>query len=283
MFFLLIALLLTVVSAQAKDAVSWFRVDIPPVYILAEERGKGGFGEESMQFVIDRLPQYQHDVVTMNLSRGVAQFKEGTNICFSTLLKNSEREEFIEFSIPSQLVLPLHLVVREKDLSSYSSLLNDDGEVNLEKMLSEGNQLLGIAAGRSYSSTIDDILADFGDHSNVYSRSSMDVAGGLLRMLQLGRVDCILEFPVTVGYTLKVNQSDSTPLVFLPIQGMPPFFQAHFAAPKTPWGRKIISEINDVLRKCRTSKEFVGMYGGWLSGQTRERYEKIVQQEFGSQ
>lgn len=277
---LLFAYFSVVCPAQAKTSLNWFIVDIPPVYIIEEGKPVGGYGEESMRFVMDKLPQYEHSVDTMNLSRGLNHLREGKHTSFSTLLKNSERDKFIEFSIPAQLVLPLHLIVREEAFPAIQQYVDENGEVDLNRMLVAGKNSLGIASGRSYSHLIDEILAKHEGHPNIYFRSSMNVSSGLLHMLQIGRLDCILEFPVTVGFILKKGYKDhSDPhkkLISLPIKGMPHFFKTHFAAPKSDWGKILIKRINEILRKHRTSDEFIEFYGAWLSGATRERYIQTV-------
>lgn len=266
--------------AWGQDKADWFRVDIPPVYILKDGEPAGGYGELSMHFVMENLPQYAHTVSTMNLAQGMEAMKQGKPLCFATLLENSERAKFIEFSIPAQLVLPLYLIVRSEDVSLYDRYLNSSGQIDLDRLLTQGDKVLGVADGRSYSSSIDEVILRHAQGPNVHTSPTVNVSLGLLQLFLEKRVDCILEFPVTMGYLLMTQHNSEQGLSYIPIQGLPPFFQTHFAAPKNKWGKRIISQIDAILRKYRTSDEFVDFYTAWLPGPTKERYRQIVRETF---
>lgn len=258
-------------QAAAKDIMKWFRVDIPPVYILNDDSADG-FGDQSMQFVMDKLTHYDHRVVNVNMSRGLEMLKRGDRICFSTLLKNSERTKFIEFSTVSQLVLPVHLVIRMGERPKLAPYMDGEGRIDLDLLLQDTSITIGIASDRSYSKVIDDILKKYRMYRNVYIRPSSNIAAGLVDMVGRERIDCTLEFPVTVAHLTKSQRIGYHLLDFIPIKGLPKFFQTHFAAPKNAWGKKVIDEIDAILLQHRASDEYIGFYQHWLTGPTRDKY-----------
>ena len=266
-------------SSAANDTVKWFRVDIPPVYMV-DGGDRQGFGDLSMQFVMDRLGHYAHETVTTNMSRGLSMLESGDNVSFSTLLKNKEREEFVEFSVASQLVLPLHVVTAQEDAQLFSEHMDENGLVDFESVLADGRIAVGVASGRSYSVFLDDILMEFKDNDNLYERSSPNISAGLIDMIEAGRIDCTLEFPVTVERLRKENAIKDNEYTYLPIKGMPEFFVTHFAAPKNEWGAQLIREIDQILLQYRATDEFIGFYREWLDESLQAGYEAAAKKRF---
>jgi len=66
--------------------------------------------------------------------------------------------------------------------------------------LQNKNLILGTASDRLYGPELDIVLKKHTKGKNVYHRSGKDTLDGLLGMLIKGRVDYLIEYPVSIAY-----------------------------------------------------------------------------------
>lgn len=133
---------------------------------------------------------------------------------------------------------------------------------------------LGVSDGRSYSGIIDKIL---NQHKDKFSKRISSDEIGLFTMLQFGRVDIIIEFPISATYTTrKIGMSDE--IMLLPILGMEPFTEAYIAGPGDKWGAKVMTAIDRAMQDPETITKFSHYYSNWLPNKSSVlAYHTIVE------
>ena len=267
-------------NAMPADRVDWYRAYFPPVTIPSGPDAGQGFFDRVNAFLIQRLPEYEHNYRTANFKRIIAEIKKGRSACCPSLYKNKEREQYVAFSVPAVVVLPNAIITRKNTVDKMMPYITAENKLKLSELLQNQNLTLGISNGRVYSGGIDEILKRFEGARNIFVRSGEDVFKGLLTMLFLGRVDYILGYPTEAVYFAK-KQSRTIELISYPIaENQIAFTVGHIGCPKTEWGMQLIASIDEILLEHRHTEAFLGFYEYWLDEESIPLYRKIAQEFF---
>ncbi|BHH82479.1 TIGR02285 family protein [Desulforhopalus sp. 52FAK] len=266
---------------QSQNQITWYRADFPPVSIPNEPHMDQGFFDKTMHFLIHHLPEYSHNFEIANFKRIMLELKQNKNVCCPSLYKTKEREQFVSFSEPAMVVLPNGLITSEKNREKLAPHIDADGNISLLSLLQDENIKLGISNGRVYSGGIDQILSQFSGKKNLLVRSGNDVFRGLINMLNMGRIDCLVGYPVEAGYFVRENNAHND-FTYYPIQeSSVTYTVGHIGCPNNDWGRNIIQQI-DVQIKQHRDKEFIGFYGEWLDETTKTLHKQMAEEFFNS-
>lgn len=272
----------TVSGEPNPPQIEWMVADFPPVTIPSGPDKGTGFFDRVTSLLSVHLPQYKHLNRVANYQRIINEIKHGENVCCPALYKTEEREKFIAFSMPAMIVLPNSVIIRTTDKHKFTPYLNQEGEVNLGKLLENEQLLLGVSNGRKYSGGIDAVLSRHLGDKHVLVRSGQDVFQGLFSMLQNGRVDFILGYPAEAGYAASrisvVEDIQAIPIAENKIA----YTLGYVGCSKTEKGEEIIRAVNAVLREKRESAEYIGYYDSWLDVSTRDKYRKMVGDYYAS-
>ena len=268
-------------NASPQNHITWYRADFPPVTIPSGTHANEGFFDKTMYFLIERLPEYEHNFQTANFKRIVVELKNNNNACCPSLYKTKERQGFVSFSLPAMVVLPNGIMTSTKSHNKLAPHITADGRISLLSLLRDDTITLGISSGRLYSGGIDQILKQFDGQKNLLVRSGNDVFRGLLHMMNLGRIDCVIGYPVEAGFFVRENNQIND-FIYYPIQeSNEPFTVGHIGCPNNDWGRKVIGRIDEIVKKHR-DKEFIHFYGEWLDDSTREVYREMARKFYDS-
>lgn len=269
-------------AAENETEIAWYRADFPPVSIPAGKHADEGFFDKTMHLLIEQLPEYSHQFRTANFKRIMLEIGENKNVCCPSLYKTKEREQFVAFSLPAMVVLPNGIISSEKNRSKLSSHLDAEGKLSLQSLLEDKSIKLGISNGRLYSGGIDQILDQFEGQNNILVHSGNDVFRGLINMMHLGRIDCLIGYPVEAGYFARENEKLND-YVYYPIkESSVPFTVGYIGCPDTEWGHNTIQKIDKIVAQHRTEK-FITFYGEWLDDATRIVHKHMAQEYFTTQ
>ena len=223
--------------AAAKEEITWGLINFAP-----ENKSRTDLARELIQ---EKLSAYEHETVIATIPRITSEIKNGSPWCWVGALKNSERESFSTLSIPFIFTLPQQIMVRKDRLPEFTG----KGQLSLETLLQDRTLLTSIARSRVYSPTIDALLLRY---PPAQSTSSIPEA---IQMLLANRLDYVLEDGGVAAVHAKVlGQPDS--LVGLPFKEMSPYILGRVMCPKTEWGKKVIADINAVLRAERPTPRY---------------------------
>ena len=268
------------VSSSASE-IRWQRAHFPPVTIPEGVHENEGFFDQVMLSLIEELPEYTHTFQIANFKRIMIEIEQQNNVCCPSLYKTEERERFVAFSIPAMVVLPNGVIACPRNRDKLLPHVDQEGRISLVSLLRDTGITVGISNGRVYSGGLDEILQSHGGRGNVVVRSGEDVFDGLMQMLQLGRVDALLGYPIEAAYWAKENQSAAEPIYYPVQESTIPLTVGYVGCPDTEWGRQVIARINTVIRERRAT-DFIDFYGRWLDGETREKHRKMAQSYFMS-
>lgn len=256
--------------AQAKERLLWLVRDLPPFTIFEGAKKGQGVVDQMLPLLIEQMPEYDHAIVRVNRARGIQMLQDPNNFtCDPTLLWTAERARFVHFSVPTLGVMSGGLVVRKQGEALLAPYL-DGQQVDLKALLSSTQLKLGIVAGRSYSTQIDDILRQLPD--TVFSRHyGNDATASLLQMQQLGRLQLVLGYWPEVRYLIQQQGGSLDEYRFHPIQGVNRYQFLHVGCSDSPLGREAIAHIDQLLPALRRDT-LPALYARWLDPELRGDY-----------
>lgn len=184
-----------VLSAGAQTVVTWVAVDGMPYHERLdvqriEELGRGQFDERLRQLAA-ALPQYRHRVQSMSRAKLWRDMRGGVPLCYADAFKTPERLGFAHFV---ELAPSPRLVV-----AAAPGRLPPGAELSLRELLQRPELRGAFELERSYGELIDRLLQSHGQ-----TRRPLPGDARLLRMLEQGRMDYVLEYPTALlGYERK--------------------------------------------------------------------------------
>lgn len=204
---------------------------------------------------------YQLNIIKSTGERAERMLKNESSACMSNRIKNPEREKFSVFSLPHDLYLGLQLYRVTKKYPLSEQVLNKQGEViSLSQLFQHyPKQVLAIPTAVSYGVAIDKQINALAS-DNIFIRGGNSRIASLANMLLKNRIDYIIYYPQDIN---SINH-DNVSLESYTIAGSPPNFLGHVACSKTAEGKKIIKDIDDILRQAYQSKAFYIAHEKWL-------------------
>jgi len=275
---LLLTMLLQPPAAGAQDSVTWMEADAPPFFIQRGPDKGQGYEDIISRIIREDLPDYTHHRVSATISRHYRDFKNGEKVCNVGLYKTPERERFIYFSIPSFFTLPTVIIIKKERFAEFGGTKT----VQLEKVLQNRNLLIGRARSRSYGRYVDEILDRHRGRKNLFVYEGEQLSLNFFRMLQRDRLDGLIGLPEEAMYLaeqLGIRDRIMTLTIEENQQGMESWL-SYVGCSKTPWGRKIIARINEILEKERPTERYRAAYERWLDPSSLERYRKLYRKIF---
>ena len=264
--------------AMAKDEITWLEADAPPFFI---EHGpdKGQGYEDVITAIIQHdMPDYVHHRLTATISRHYHDFKTGKKVCSVGLYKTPEREKFLYFSIPSFFTLPTVIIIKKDRFADFGN----SKTVSLEKVLQKKDLLIGRAQNRSYGRYVDEILDRHKGAGNIFVYEGEQLSLNFFRMLQMDRLDGVIGLPEEAMYLaekLGIRDRIMTLTIRENQRGMESWL-SYAACSRTPWGKKVIARINEVLLKERPTERYRAAYERWLDPSSLENYRKLYRRVF---
>lgn len=247
------------------NQLNWYVRDWPPVNILhGPQQGQGSYDLMLAQ-LINRLPQYQHQVHLSNLTMRQQMMQQQVPHCLFGLLKTAQRQTFLRFSEPIAAILNLQLVARA-DHPLWQQL---GGQTEVSANWLARQPWLGLAErGRTYPEPLDKLAAGFVQVTATETP--------LLHFLIKGRADYLLEYPDRVHFSAAELKDDT--LRSIPISDLPKLSEVYVACSLTAGSKRQISDINQQLALLRQQPEFRDALLRWLSPGSQQLVADYMQQ-----
>jgi len=278
---ILLAAILPISSANAEDekTILWLYPDFPPIYIQEGPDAGTGLGDQVLDYFMEHLPQYHHVEGISNFKRIIKTLASGKNACGITLLKNDERAKVVEFTERFMLAPQNEIITLKSHLKSIQPLMDEDGTVSLAELLEKTPLSLGYSLGRSYSALIDQVVREKASKKNSHMTSGANILEGLMKMLQYKRIDYTIGYGYEARY-LAGKSGFKDDVVAIPIRENPGYVDVHAGCPKTPWGRKVVARLNEIIKTAKYDPRIVRVYEKWLDPDSFNRYLKAVTRLF---
>jgi len=225
-------------------------------------------------YITARLPKIKHERLSVNALRSWQMIERGEHVCRPNTIRTPRRERQAYFT-DTMLAPPVELLVRRDKLDQLPR--NAAGEVELKRLLAQG-QLRGAAAkGRSYGDYVDGLLADAGNRKSFTLYATEGFGLRLLDMLARDRADYLIEHDGGLQQMRQRNLG-AEQFTSLPIQGATEAPVAGIACPRTPWGLAAIRAIDQVIGTPAGAAELRRSTIDWLSPEAQQRMATQIKQ-----
>jgi uncharacterized protein (TIGR02285 family) len=228
-------------SAQEKETIRWLGWEQVPNFIPYGDYKGQGLGDSFTHALQQLLPQYNHEIVISNTRRYNRLIHE-ENVCvaWAWIIPGSE-----DYRVHSRAV-SLAPKTGIQILKSKQHLFGKPGEVlSLAKLLMNPDITLGYLEEMSYTKKVHKLLEKYRDEGNVYFFSGSEVELNL-SMLDSNRLDYLFGFSTQTIYNSEVKGIPNK-YQFYNIEEIDMFTSMHSHCSKTPFGKKVMSEINEVI------------------------------------
>ena len=261
----------TVHAQNSENEIIWLRAHFPPASILKGPAAGTGTVDR-MQILLEReLPTITHIKMDGNYKRILHELKSRKPACATAILKTPEREKFVYYSVPFIVIYPNGLVIEKVMIDKVRKFIDAEGRVDLGKLILQGNLKIGYSSGRAYGQAIDNAVNQHKGSPNLeplYHTLFL----GILKMIEGKRdVQGAFGFAREIGYFKKIGQLKED-FIWLPIAGMPSHLLGHMGCAKTPWGAKMIQQINKILIENRATDQALSFYSDYLDRTMRNDY-----------
>ena len=258
-----LALLPTRVTARAEPLV-WGVFDFPPFQILeGPHQGSGSFDGE-LQFLIEKMPEFEHKVVPMSFARRREEFLAGTNLCTPGIFRAPAQALKLAISVPALT----HLDNRVIFLKEKAPLFGDDNPINLEVLFKRSDLLGAAVPGRSYAPNIDEAVQHARGRPNLMIRALETTQ--LFQMLLNGDVDYLFLFSHEAAFLARTFGADGR-VLNRPIAGTPRSIFTHVACTGNAWGRAVIQKVNAILLTARAEPDYRKYSERWYVSEDQEK------------
>ena len=238
---LILALFTGSTFAQEKETIRWLGWEQVPNFITLGDYKGQGIGDSLTNILQLKLPQYNHEMVISNTRRYNILIRE-ENVCVAWAWIVPGSEDFRIHSVPISLAPRTGIQI----LKSKQHLFGKPGEtLSLAKLLSSPNITLGYLEEMSYTKKVHKLLEKYRGEENIHfsSRSAVEFD---LSMLDRNRLDYFFGFSGQAIFDAQVKGIPNK-YQFYNIEEIDMFMSMHTHCSKTPFGKKVMSEVNKIL------------------------------------
>jgi uncharacterized protein (TIGR02285 family) len=246
-----------------KEKIIWLVEDkIENIDLLTKNSAETSTASYIENLIIQQLTQYKIKVERVTASRTNRIIKGKDNACTANRAKTPERQEYSLFSDPQSFYLTHKLYRFNQKSALPSQLFNTEGEIkdlaSVFKILP--TQTIGIGQDVSFGNFLDQQIKQI-KPVNIYYRGGSQRVVALASMLYKKRLDFVLALPVDI----TPLESQKYLLEQYTIAGAPPYLIAHINCSNSVLGRRIISDINEILAKLYQSDDYYQAHKKWFS------------------
>jgi len=274
--FLLLGILIIPIC-YAKEKLFWRITDLKPTYILDGKQKGLGSGDHILNYIKQRLPNYQHDIGILALEDFLIASQRDINMCYANLKKNVKREKTFYFSIPSAFQLEYKVAMRPPSLLTVTKPIT----VSLEALLKDETLTLGLHNQRSYTKTLDNLIFPYLNSKQVYIHHGSHPIKQLLKMLVNKRIDYTLVKPSQLVWYLQTTplkeQMNITGLKMIEAEKTT---MVHVACTKNEWGKQVIDKVNNILLSARKANDYKQGLMRWVPVTDRQAFQHYYHNVF---
>lgn len=237
---------------------------------------------DTTRLLMASLPQYQFNIESSSRSRMTRLLRKLPNSCAPNRVKTASRLQDTIYSSPLNIALGLRLYVKERDKAKIlpANALNANNKlISLPSLFTgKSTYILGINEGRSLGVFLDKQISTLEKH-NLAIRSGSESTSALVKMLLKGRIDYIIDYPVSVNKVLS-KYPEAPKLDSLEIVDSPDYIVGYVACNKGPAGQKIIDDINRALLQQYKRYEFYRAHTRYLDKSDIADFDQAYQAIF---
>jgi len=193
--------------------------------------------------------------------------------CASNWVLGDHLTDYVRTEFPDMIFLTAGLIM----LKETHTNLGSPSKVSLRALLKDHKGILGTA--EDAFGELSGIIQEFkDDKKSVYFRKGSDITMGLMKMLKIGRVQFVIDFPPEAYYNAqKVGIKD---WVFVPVEEVDTFTPSYTLCSNTPFGAEIVAKVDTIVRKRALTPQWQSHYSQYLSEDTKKLWEQEMKRVY---
>lgn len=269
MFVLSAFLGLASATAGAVDRITWLHPEFPPSYVGSGEFAGKGYLDQQLAVLQKLLPGFAHSTATAPLARIWHELPRADGLCFLGASITEERLKLAVYSKRGLYTPIIQLAMRADEADRIRPFLNEEGEVELDKLKSASGLEGAYTDAATYGQVIDDFI--HAEDRTVLLTKVVEMRHPFT-LLQKGRADFIFIWPEQLTFYKRSEHSDLATVSYR-IAGTSDAQPYYIACSKGAEGQKAITRIDAVLGGAEAWRQFVEPLRSWFPPIDFERAE----------
>jgi uncharacterized protein (TIGR02285 family) len=245
---------------QDAPVIIWQQVVIPPAVIAEGPSAGTGYMEQTTNWLIANLPEFQHQKQIFPVAQGLKEMRHGAQICSNFLYETSSRYDFLTFSDPLMYLQPVQLFIAPEKFSMLRYAMID-GEVDLALMTMQQKLSIGMPIGFRFE---DELIPGFAEFIKSRMTQSAGTTEKVFGLYEANRIDGFISYQTNVNYFREHNQL-ARDFVAVPIAGVAAQPLPVSCSGDKALVKRIIDAINVLLSDPANTQQLVGFYSRWLN------------------
>lgn len=256
-------------QATAVETVDWTVWPLPGAINVIDGKPTDGVAMDILRLIMAKLPAYTPNYRLGNRLRQQQDMQQGQNFCSAPLFRRSDSDEYGYF-IPFMASTPIQLVIRGSDATQFPI---ENGTISLVDLAARDDLRGGYSGFRTYPPAVSRWLEQAREDGRVERATGTPSGENVLRMVSQGRIDFAFEFS-TLSNTVNKRLRSGEPLVSVPIKGHQALVDAGIYCSRTPWGKRVASELDRAIRELsRNPSTLLTLYQPWIPDETFEVFK----------
>lgn len=275
MLFTAVFVLFSLTSARAEEPVIWPVFSYPPLFIMEAGKEPSGVGINVINLIKSKLPEYEHKIKELPISRVFHGLQEGYPYCVYGVLKTPEREAYMHYSLPCRITTPCFVVVRKEDVEKFGG----GKKISLRELLENRKLKLLIKKDVIYNKEINSVIDEYATQKHVYLLPSDELGKKEVEMLVAKRIDYTVSVTSTAYEAKRMGVLDE--ISFLPFEDAYNHYDVgYIACPENEWGMHMIDKINNILKEEISKPQFFDLFKPFVTEnmipELKSQYEKLI-------
>ena len=268
----------------SKDTIVWMIWDLPPNFIIDGSQKNMGYQDIRLKIIQDKLPLYRHESQVMNLNRALAIYKEKDDskriYCTNDIISHPSLD-FDDYLSIAGFPFKGHYLVTSKDKMH---LFGKNKEPIILKDIIENSKLkLVVSKNRPYlgaGKVLKDYLNKNPKQEHITSMSTQNIGKSMFGFVFKNRADYTFEYLFRATYYAE-QMGVLDKVAVLPIKENEGVFYGFTSCVKTKKGKRVINQVNTILRELKAKDEWINPFVQWLpSKKLQNEYLKYYHEVF---
>ena len=221
------------------------------------------------------LSQYQHRTISANFARMDRLLAGKGQFCAMGTSKAENVKNDRYYTLPDLFTFTVVMFMHE----SLYAKLGSPTRYSLNKLLEAEKYTLGIPKGRNFSPILENILRKRKGRYIRYLANSAISEGTMKLILKKRGIDLAIEYPIEGRYAVR-DEEDRGKLKSVIISEDSEPIYSWTSCTKTPWGIKVVNQINKALLKIRPSDEYRHVYEKLIDEKLVPEYRRLYDSIF---
>lgn len=254
-------------TTQTKPTQYWGRI-----FWSGAAQPKHSFALDLIQEITSRLPEYEHHLQAMSISRGLTDLKQRDDLCMLALAQSAERDRSGYF-VGLWPVLPPQLVIRRTDRDA---IVGNRSSVSLKELLQDKELRSAIITERLFGPELTPLIEDGIASGQIKKLHTSSHNNNQLNMLIQGRIDFTLDYLESFQSTTENQPELSKKLLLIPItEAKTPRISGIYCS-RTARGLAMIERIDAIARDPQVIANFQSIMDKYLPAEPRQAYRQWI-------